>query len=62
MRTTYEYQIVICNHCEGRGYQTRHEITNYHKGEYDVISEECPHCNGKGRLRKEVTIVYKPLD
>lgn len=46
--------IIICGTCDGRGYTERHEMTNYHKGEYDIIKTKCRLCGGSGRLRKTV--------
>jgi hypothetical protein len=55
-------EVVICNSCDGHGYLTKHEITCYHRREYDVIKFGCHKCKGSGRLVKTTTISYKPLE
>ena len=35
-----------------KGFQSRHEVTDYHRGEYDVVKWVCKHCDGAGRRRK----------
>lgn len=54
-------EIILCSECEGRGYIYRHELTCYHKGEYDVHLDTCKTCDGKGRLYKITTITYEKL-
>ncbi|WP_174020382.1 hypothetical protein G6L89_007155 [Agrobacterium fabrum] len=46
--------IIICCTCEGRGYTERHETTNYHRGDYDIIKTKCRNCGGSGRMTKTV--------
>ena len=57
----YKSEIVICEFCNGEGFQSRHEITDYHRGEYDVVTWECSHCDGKGRLKKRTTMEFEKL-
>ncbi len=57
----YHSEIVICEYCKGEGFQSRHEVTNYHKGEYDVVKWVCTHCEGAGRLRKITRVEYEKL-
>lgn len=28
----YEYSIILCEPCSGKGYITSHRVTDYHKG------------------------------
>ena len=46
--------IIICGTCEGTGYTEKHEMTDYHRREYDIIKTKCRTCGGSGRLRKVV--------
>ena len=55
------YKIIICKNCEGNGYKTRHNITDYHRNEYDVEKFVCGHCGGKGRIREITEITYEKL-
>ena len=57
----YHIEIVICEFCEGEGFQSRHEITDYHRGEYDIVKWECGPCNGAGRRRKITRVEYEKL-
>ena len=52
---TYHSEIVICVFCKGEGFQSRHEVTDYHR---DVVKWICGHCDGAGRRRK-ITRVRK---
>lgn len=46
----YNKEIILCINCKGEGVLYHHEITDYHRNEYDVIKSECSKCDGKGRL------------
>lgn len=46
----YNKEIILCPSCKGEGVLRHHEITDYHRNEYDVITTECVNCDGKGRL------------
>jgi DnaJ-class molecular chaperone len=42
--------IELCENCKGEGIVYWDECTNYHKGEYETYSKECPYCEGSGRM------------
>lgn len=54
-------EIVICTDCQGFGYTTRHETTDYHRGEYDVIRTLCRTCDGHGRLKRTTKWEFEKL-
>lgn len=53
--------VILCKFCDGKGYQTEHRITDYHKSEYDVIEKGCYECKGSGRLTRTTTTVLEPF-
>lgn len=53
--------IILCSSCEGRGYQIRHDVTDYHRNEYDVVNTKCRNCDGMGRLWETTTKEYEKL-
>ncbi len=57
----YAYSIVLCPGCGGKGHKSRHECTDYHRGEYDVVFSSCQICGGDGRLRQTVTTTFERL-
>lgn len=59
MRTKRE--IVICEYCKGKGYAVHHEVTNYHKGEYDSVRVDCIPCDSKGRVVQITTVAFEHL-
>lgn len=54
-------ETVLCHSCDGRGRQSRHEVTCYHKGEYDVIWMDCVTCNNTGRVVRTTTVTFEPF-
>lgn len=62
MRDQRIHKIVLCAHCEGRGFNWHEELTNYHKREYDVTRVTCVACNGSGRLNERTEVLYTPYD
>ena len=57
-----EKEIVLCSSCKGEGVLKTHEITDYHRNEYDVIIMECRSCNGEGRLWRTTVTTWEKLD
>jgi hypothetical protein len=43
-------QIILCENCKGEGKVYIGETIDYHKGDYEEWTEECPKCKGSGRL------------
>jgi hypothetical protein len=54
-------EIVICEYCKGKGYTVNHEVTNYHKGEYEAIKLDCISCDSKGRVVQITTVAFEHL-
>ena len=53
--------VVLCPTCSGRGYQIEHDVTDYHRNEYNVINTKCRRCDGMGRLWETTTKEYEKL-
>ncbi len=60
-QTKHHHEIVICEFCKGEGFTTSHNITDYHKNEYEVIKHGCGWCNNTGRRFKKTTIEFTPF-
>lgn len=60
-RTSYDYSVVVCGSCDGKGYTTRDVLTDYHRREYDTEMHKCCRCEGSGRLECKVTTETWPL-
>jgi len=50
--------IIICEKCNGKGFLSHKELTNYHHGYHEEWSEQCSKCEGSGRL--VIEIIKKP--
>lgn len=50
-------EIVSCSHCKGTGWTSREELSDYHRGEYRDVHEECTFCKGEGRLTRTHDVV-----
>lgn len=57
-RNTTE-EIVLCPHCNGKGYISHDERINAYESE--AISETCYLCEGKRVVNKKVTINYEVI-
>lgn len=53
-------KVILCMHCEGKGYKIYEELVNYHKGEYETSKYDCTICEGSGRLEEETRVKYTP--
>lgn len=49
-----EFEIVVCDECEGWGYLDQQEDAGCHNSEYIYWTEKCKKCKGSGRLGKIV--------
>ena len=54
-RTAFRHDIIVCDACGGKGMQTRQEVVDYRRREYEVEVFTCLVCNGSGRLERKVT-------
>jgi len=56
--------ITICEQCEGKGYEDKSELEDYHKGEYRYWEILCRQCKGTGRIitKTETTEITAPYD
>ena len=54
-RTAFHHYIIVCDACGGKGAQTRQELVDYRRREYEVEVFTCLVCNGSGRLECKVT-------
>ncbi len=43
-------KVISCENCNGTGFNTYSELTDYHKREYDNVTSVCVKCDGDGRL------------
>lgn len=53
--------VIVCPRCEGRGHQSHHEYTSYHKGEYDVVFSDCGACSNSGLVRRTIVTTFEPF-
>lgn len=51
-------KVVSCTICEGTGFISREELSDYHRREYRTITNECVSCKGSGR-RVEITTRFQ---
>lgn len=51
IRTTISenLHIVRCSSCDGTGWTSDEELSDYHKREYSIINDKCAECGGCGR-------------
>lgn len=47
--------IESCQPCEGTGFDSREELSCYHKREYSTYHDTCKDCAGSGRVTKTTT-------
>lgn len=59
MSKVREKEVVLCSNCKGEGVLYIHEVTDYHRNEYDVTKKECRSCGGTGRLWKTTVTTYE---
>lgn len=59
--TWHNKEVILCKTCKGEGLIHRHEVTDYHRNEYDVVSTECRQCEGKGRLWQITKVEFEKL-
>ncbi|AGR47877.1 hypothetical protein PHIM7_173 [Sinorhizobium phage phiM7] len=52
----YQNKIIeSCKPCDGTGYISREELSDYHKREYSTHTKECKDCAASGRVTKTKT-------
>ena len=47
-------EILLCDKCNGKGVVHREELIDYHKGDYNYWTEECPRCKCSGLIQKHI--------
>lgn len=47
-------RVILCDRCEGYGFQSSEECTDYHRNEYTTSRSKCLKCKGDGRLIETV--------
>jgi DnaJ-class molecular chaperone len=53
-------ELKLCDACHGYGHTIEHELTNYHKGEYNTVTKKCRRCEGTGRIIETTETTWKP--
>lgn len=43
-------EMSLCPNCDGNGYTTHEELTDYHKRDYKTINTDCKQCEKTGRV------------
>ena len=62
MKNEKNEKIILCPTCEGTGLETETIYGHPHNNEIDYKFSDCKTCKGKGRVLKETTIKYIPLN
>jgi len=52
---TQSKSVVSCTRCEGTGFLSHEELSDYHKREYMTIVNGCDHCLASGRQVKVIS-------